>query len=82
MADETLTINNADGSSKTYTINRDKFAGVRSMQVNGQTVTVDRTAVPKEQDRETTFGGTQSITVKRDIDPLLNKVVDRRCCCL
>ena len=48
MADETLTINNADGSSKTYTINRDKFAGVRSMQVNGQTVTVDRTAVPKK----------------------------------
>lgn len=75
MADQTLTINNADGSSKTFTINRDKFAGVSSMQVNGQTVTVDRTAVPKEQDRETTFGGTQSFTVKRDIDPLLNKVV-------
>ena len=31
MADRTLTINHADGGSETYTINRDKFAGVREM---------------------------------------------------
>ena len=31
MADRTLTINHADGDSETYTINRDKFAGVWEM---------------------------------------------------
>ena len=31
MADRTLTINHADGDSETYTIKRDKFAGVREM---------------------------------------------------
>ena len=31
MPNRTLTINNADGSSETYTINRDAFEGVRSM---------------------------------------------------
>lgn len=31
MPNRTLTINNADGSSETYTINRDKFEGVREM---------------------------------------------------
>ncbi len=174
MADRTLTINHADGDSETYTINRDKFAGVRSMvravnalpltdsttsiQVtvaghadisgiytgttaagatwnqqggNGtitarsfnetdgyeylledgsdsdpqyllnnnagftdrpwkatidtsititgiagtETITVDHTAVPKTVAKETTFGGSQSITIKRDIEPLLSKVV-------
>lgn len=75
MASKTLTINHADGGSETYTINRDKFAGVREMTVDGQSVSVDHTAVPKEQSRETTFGGSQSITIKRDIEPLLDKVV-------
>ncbi len=75
MADRTLTINHADGGSETYTINRDKFAGVREMSVDGDTVTVDHTAVPKEQSKETTFGGSKSITIKRDIEPLLSKVV-------
>ena len=75
MADRTLTINHADGGSETYTINRDKFAGVREMQVDGAAVTVDHTAVPKHQSKETTLGGSQSITVKRDIEPLLSKVV-------
>ena len=75
MADRTLTINHADGGSETYTIKRDKFAGVRSMSVDGDTVTVDHTAVPKEQSKETTFGGSKSITVKREIEPLLSKVV-------
>jgi hypothetical protein len=172
MADRTLTINHADGGSETYTINRDKFAGVRSMStneldydeitvsnaasdVNGtwvlngtsdgrptwrhptnsstyiwrintsgskwfiqdndndpkmvqsdntvydypwdvpswksfgggvnypnvefsnqfKTLTVDHTAVAKEQSKETTFGGSQSMTVNRDIEPLLSKVV-------
>jgi hypothetical protein len=40
-----------------------------------KTLTVDHTAVPKEQNKETTFGGSQSMTVKRDIEPLLSKVV-------
>ena len=75
MADRTLTINHADGGSETYTINRDKFAGVRDMTVDGETVSVDHTAVAKEQSKETTFGGSQSMTVKRDIEPLLSKVV-------
>jgi len=75
MADRTLTINHADGDSETYTIKRDKFAGVRSMSVDGDTVTVDHTAVPKEQAKETTFGGSQSITIKREIEPLLSEVV-------
>jgi hypothetical protein len=74
MANRTLTINHADGDSETYTINRDKFAGVRDMTVDGATVSVDHTAVPKERSKETTFGGSQSITVKRDIEPLLSKV--------
>jgi len=39
------------------------------------TVTVDHTAVPKEQSKETTFGGSQSITIKREIEPLLSEVV-------
>jgi hypothetical protein len=39
------------------------------------TVTVDRTAVPKEQSKETTFGGSKSITIKREIEPLLSEVV-------
>ena len=32
MADRTLTVTHAGGSSETYTINRDKFAGVRNMK--------------------------------------------------
>ena len=75
MADRTLTINHADGDSETYTINRDKFAGVREMSIDGSTVTVDHTAKPKAQSKETTFGGSKSITIKRDIEPLLSKVV-------
>jgi hypothetical protein len=39
------------------------------------TVTADHTAVPKAQSKETTFGGSKSITVNRDIEPLLSKVV-------
>ena len=75
MADRTLTINHADGDSETYTINRDKFAGVREMSIDGSTVTVDHTAKPKAQSKETTFGGSKSITVKREIEPLLSEVV-------
>ena len=75
MADRTLTINHAGGDSETYTINRDKFAGVREMSVDGDTVTVDHAAVPKVVAKETTFGGSKSITIKRDIEPLLSKVV-------
>jgi hypothetical protein len=45
------------------------------MTVDGETVSVDHTAVAKEQSKETTFGGSQSMTVKRDIEPLLSKVV-------
>ena len=68
MADRTLTINHADGGSETYTIKRDKFAGVREMSIDGSTVTVDHTAVPKEQSKETTFGvsGQKPLDGKRE----------------
>ena len=39
------------------------------------TVTADHTATPKAQSKETTFGGSKSITIKRDIEPLLSEVV-------
>ena len=39
------------------------------------TVTADHTATPKAQSKETTFGGSKSITIKREIEPLLSKVV-------
>jgi hypothetical protein len=81
MADRTLTINHADGGSETYTINRDKFAGVRAMQIDGQNVSVDHVAIPKAQEREATFGGSQTITIKRDIEPLLKKVVGGATAC-
>ena len=44
MADRTLTINHADGGSETYTLKTEDVLGVRSMQVDGETVTIDRTA--------------------------------------
>lgn len=74
MASKTLTIRHASGGSETYTIKRDKFAGVREMTIDGQTVEVDHTATPKDQSRETTFSGSQAITVKRDVEPLLDRV--------
>ena len=46
MADKTLTVN-----GQPFTFNRDKFAGVRTMTVNGETVTVDRTAPVIDSDR-------------------------------
>lgn len=55
MAETTLTINHADGGSETYTINRDKFAGVRAMQIDGNSVEVDHTAVAKPAAKETTY---------------------------
>ena len=44
MADRTLTINHADGGSETYTLKTEDVLGVRSMSVDGETVTIDRTA--------------------------------------
>ena len=44
MADRTLTINHANGSSETYNIKTEDVLGVRSMTVDGETVTIDRTA--------------------------------------
>jgi len=44
MADRTLTINHADGGSETYTLKTEDVLGVRNMQVDGETVTIDRTA--------------------------------------
>ena len=43
MSTSTFTITQADGSSETYTITRNKFTGVRSMGVDGVTITLDRT---------------------------------------
>ena len=58
MADKTLTVN-----GQPFTFNRDRFAGVRTMTVNGETVTVDRTAQVIDSDR------------KGESRPLLSKVV-------
>ena len=58
MADKTLTVN-----GQPFTFNRDKFAGVRTMTVNGETVTVDRTAPVIDSDRA------------GESRPLLSKVV-------
>ena len=44
MADRTLTINHAGGDSETYTLKTEDVLGVRVMSVDGQEVTVDRTA--------------------------------------
>lgn len=74
MASVTLTINHADGGSETYTINRDKFVGVTEMSLDGETISVDHSAIVKSASQETTFSGSQSITLKRDIDPLLKDV--------
>jgi hypothetical protein len=49
--------------------------GILLMAPVPETLTVDHTAVPKTVAKETTFGGSQSITIKRDIEPLLSKVV-------
>jgi len=46
MADRTLTINNADGSSETYTLKTDDVLGVRTLSVDGETVTIDHTPAP------------------------------------
>lgn len=48
MPETSLTINHADGGSETYTINRDKFEGVRNMTVDGAAISVDRSAAPDE----------------------------------
>jgi hypothetical protein len=45
------------------------------MVVDGANVSVDRAAKPKEQSKETAFGGSKSITVNRDIEPVLKDVV-------
>ena len=58
MADKTLTVN-----GQPFTFNRDRFAGVRTMTVNGETRTVDRTASVIDSDRA---GASR---------PLLSKVV-------
>ena len=50
MADKTLTIV-SNGSTTTKTFNRDRFAGLRTMSVDGQTVTVNRTAPVVTSDR-------------------------------
>jgi hypothetical protein len=44
MADRTLTINHADGGSETYILKTEDVLGVRNMSVDGETVTIDRTA--------------------------------------
>ena len=43
MSTSTFTVTQADGSSETYTITRNKFTGVRSMGVDGVIITLDRT---------------------------------------
>ena len=43
MSTSTFTVTQTDGSSETYTITRNKFTGIRSMEVDGVTITLDRT---------------------------------------
>ena len=62
MADRSLT-RVQGGVTDTIHINTDKFAGVRTMTVNGETVTVNRTAHVIDSDR------------KGESRPLLSKVV-------
>ena len=62
MADRTLTINHADGGSETYTLKTEDVLGVRSMSVDGETVTIDRTAPPESR---TMFIDGNSITISR-----------------
>ena len=62
MAGKTLT-RVQGGVTETIHINRDRFAGVRAMQRNGETITVDRTASVITSDR------------KGESRPLLSKVV-------
>ena len=50
------------------------FVGGSISSAITDTVSVDHTAVPKERAKETTFGGSQSITIQRDIEPLLSEV--------
>lgn len=44
MSTRTLTINHANGGSETYNIKTEDVLGVRSMTVDGETLTIDRTA--------------------------------------
>ena len=50
MPDTTLTINHADGGSETYTINRDKFEGIRNMTRN-----LGKTLAPADPENITSF---------------------------
>ena len=74
MADRTLSIQHAGGGSETYTINTDKFAGVREMDVDGNPVTIDRRTKANPVDKSTTFGGSSTFTLERDVEPLLKDV--------
>jgi len=73
MADRILTINNADGSSETYTINREAFEGVRSMSVDGETVTVDHT---EQDDIRTLLVDGQTITLDNTATPIRTITID------
>ena len=44
MPTSTFTVTQADGSSETYTITRNKFIGVREMEVDGVDIFLDRTS--------------------------------------
>jgi len=57
MSTSTFTVTQADGSSETYTITRNKFIGIRSMEVDGITITLDRT--PDVENRTMSIDGVQ-----------------------
>lgn len=73
MSTSTFTVTQADGSSETYTISREQFTGIRNMEVDGVTITLDRT--PDVENRIMTVDGVQ-ISVNNyssdDDDTILN----------
>lgn len=74
MALRTLNITHANGDSETYSVDREKFIGVRQMTVDGNIVNVEHTAKINQVNRATTFGGTNSLALGRDVAPLLKDI--------
>ena len=57
MSTSTFTVTQADGSSETYPISREQFTGIRNMEVDGVTISLDRT--PDVENRIMTVDGVQ-----------------------
>ena len=69
----TLTITHADGSTETYTIDRTKFEGVRTMTVDGSPVSVDRT--PASEIRTLLLNG-ETVEIQRNTEGVRSLTID------